>query len=253
MQYSVCLPAVFQNMEPDEMLRAVKEAGFPRYEIWSWWDLDLDALESAQKKEEIPITAMCTRMIPLNDPLHREAYIEGLKETAAVCHRFGCKTVISQVGQECTGVAREVQHKAIVDGLKACLPILKEQDLTLVIEPLNTRVDHEGYFLWSSEEAFQIIEEVGDAHVKVLYDLYHQYVMDDLKPDRIVQNMDKIGHFHLAGYPGRHEPMQDSEIDYKTILKMIRESGYTGCVGMEYFPVHDAKAGLCQLAEKLGL
>jgi hydroxypyruvate isomerase len=93
------------------------------------------------------------------------------------------------------------------------------------------------------------VEEVGDPHVKVLYDLYHQYVMDDLDVELLVQNIDKIGHFHMAGYPGRHEPMQDSEINYPVILEAIRRSGYGKSVGMEYIPVHDAKDGLRKLFE----
>lgn len=83
---------------------------------------------------------------------------------------------------------------------------MREYDLTLVIEPLNTKVDHPGYYLWRAAEAFDIVDEVEDDHVKVLYDLYHQAVMQDLRLYEIERNIDKIGHFHMAGCPGRHEP-----------------------------------------------
>ena len=69
--------------------------------------------------------------------------------------------------------------------------------------------------------------------------------------DGIVKNMDKIAHFHVAGYPGRHEPLIDSEIDYKRILKAIGESGYQGSIGLEYFPVYDAAEGLKTLRKEL--
>ena len=88
------------------------------------------------------------------------------------------------------------------------------------------------------------MEEVQDDHVKVLYDMYHQYVMGDLVVEEIVKNIDKIGHFHMAGYPGRHEPLMDCEIDYPRILRSIRESGYDGGIGLEYVPIHDAAEGL---------
>ena len=80
-------------------------------------------------------------------------------------------------------------------------------------------------------------------------DLYHQYAMDDLDIQEILKNLDKIGHFHMAGYPGRHEPMIDDEIDYPAVLKMLRESGYQGGVGLEYMPVKDAFEGLKKLRE----
>lgn len=249
MQYSVCLPAVLNKMEVNEAMASVKAAGFSQYEIWGWWDYDMEKYLLAQQKNGLQIAGMCTKMVSLTDPALREEYVQGLRETAQVCRKMGCKTVISQVGAEREGVSREEQHESIVEGLRACVQILQENDLTLVIEPLNTRIDHAGYYLWSAEEAFQIVEEVGDPHVKVLYDLYHQYVMDDLDVDLLVQNIDKIGHFHMAGYPGRHEPMVDSEIDYPVILEAIRQSGYCGSVGMEYIPVHEAKDGLRKLFE----
>lgn len=246
MKYSVCLPAVLRNMEVKKALEAVKAAGFNHFEFWGWWDLDLNSYLEAKEKEGLHIAALCTRFISLTDPACRQAYVKGLSETVEVCQKLGCKTIITQLGNELPGVSREAQHQSIVDGLRACIPLLKQSGLTLVIEPLNTRIDHPGYYLWSAKEAFEIIDEVNDPHVKVLYDLYHQYVMDDLNLDLLLRNIHKVGHFHMAGYPGRHEPFRDCEVDYPKILSAIRESGYEHCVGLEYFPVQDAVKGLIE-------
>ena len=241
MEFSVCLPAVLRGIKAGEALPMVRDAGYSRYEIWSWKNWDVDELLALQQEIGLTITALSTNLVPLNDPLKREEYLDGLRETAEVCRKLGCRNILSQVGMEREGVPRELQHESIVQGLKACVPILETYGLTLNFEPLNTRVDHRGYYLWSAEEAFQIADEVGNAHVKVLYDLYHQYVMDDLDLELILKNVHKIGHFHMAGYPGRHEPMIHSEVDYPTILRAIRESGYEGRVGLEYFPVLPAE------------
>lgn len=243
MHYSVCVPAVLDE-KIDRALSNVKKAGFDHYEFWSWWDQDVDAIQKAQEEYGLKVAGFCTRLISLTDPACRESYKEGLRETIEICHKLGCKTIISQVGNELKDVPREEQHASIVAGLRECVPMLAENDLTLVIEPLNTKIDHAGYYLWEAAEAYQIIDEVGDEHVKVLFDLYHQYAMNDLVLEDVLKNMDKIGHFHMAGYPGRHEPMIDSEIDYPVILKAIRESGYKGSVGLEYLPVNDGAAGL---------
>ena len=251
MTYSVCIPAVLRGKNVKEALEAVRAAGYNHYEFWGWWGQDMDAYKEAQEKQQLSPAALCTKMIPLTDAVRRQEYLEGLKETVEVCHKLGCKTIISQVGSELEGVSRQEPHAGIVEGLRMCVPILEENDLTLVIEPLNTRIDHKGYYLWSSEEAFQIVDEVGSRYVKVLFDLYHQYVMEDLSIERIVHNIDKIGHFHMAGYPGRHEPLIDSEIDYPSILKAIEQSGYQGAVGLEYMPVQDAEAGLKVLCGQL--
>ena len=256
MKYSVCAPAVFGGKvekaglsgdRVDRCIPAIKRTGFTAYEFWSWWDQDIEAVKKAQEECGLYPAALCTRFISLTDPEKREAYREGLKETIAVCKTLGARTVISQVGNELENVPRKLQHRSIVDGLKECAGMLEEAGITLVIEPLNTKIDHQGYYLWQSEEAYEIVREVASPNVKVLFDLYHQYIMDDLVIEEILKNMDLIGHFHMAGYPGRHEPFVDSEIDYHVILKAIRESGYDGCVGLEYFPVNDAEEGLKEL------
>ena len=75
-----------------------------------------------------------------------------------------------------------------------------------MIEPLNTLFNHPGYYLWSAVEGFDIIREVDHPLVKVVYDIYHQQIMEGNIIPNITQNLDCIAHLHSAGHPGRHEP-----------------------------------------------
>ena len=251
MYYSACIPALFRGVSIADALPLVKEAGLDHYEFWMWQEKEIEAIAAAQKETGLTPVSMCTTEFILTDPDKREAFVEGIRKTIPVCHTLGCKKIITQVGPELSHLSRKEQHESIVAGLKACAPLLEEADITLVFEPLNTRIDHKGYYLWSCEEAFEIQKEVGSTHIKILMDLYHQYVMDDLQLPLILENLDAIGHFHMAGYPGRHEPMIDSEIDYPAILRAIREAGYKGAIGLEYFPVHPAAEGLKTLYTQL--
>lgn len=251
MFYSACIPALFGGKTAREALAAARDAGLKHYEFWGWNEEQIASFAQAQTEFGMTPVAMCTTYHELTNPNCREAYVEGIKMTIPVCKKLGCKNIISQVGPERSDISRQAQHESIVAGLKAAAPYVEEAGLILVFEPLNIRIDHVGYYLWSAEEAFQIQEEVGSPNVKVLMDLYHQYVMDDLDIDKIVANIDRIGHFHMAGYPGRHEPHVDSEVDYAAILGAIRESGYAEAVGLEYFPVHPAEEGLKNLVERL--
>ena len=251
MYYSVCVPAVFRGKKIEDVLPAVRRAGFDYYEFWGWQGVDVDACYAAQQREGLKLRTLCTKAEPLTNPQKRQEYVDGLKATAEICKKMGAKVIITQVGSEQEGMSREAQHVSIVEGLRACVPVLEEHDLVLMIEPLNTKINHPGYYMWSSEEAFQIVDEVGSKHVKVLYDIYHQHITGDLSVEKIVQNLDKIAHFHVAGFPGRHEPLIDSEIDYPTILRAIKECGYQGSVGLEYMPVNDAEEGLKILHEQL--
>ena len=251
MFYSACIPALFGGKSAREALAAASDAGLKHYEFWGWNEEQIASFAEAQAEFSMTPVAMCTTFHELTDPNGREAYVEGIKKTIPACKKLGCKNIISQVGPERSDISRQAQHESIVAGLKAAAPYVEEAGLILVFEPLNIRVDHVGYYLWSAEEAFQIQEEVGSPNVKVLLDLYHQAVMDDLDVDQIVANLHRIGHFHMAGHPGRHEPLIDSVVDYQTILGTIRKAGYTEAVGLEYMPVYPAAEGLKTLYAQL--
>ena len=152
-----------------------------------------------------------------------------------MCDEMGVKHLITQVGQD-MGTRREFQHESIVAAFKAAKPILEETGVTIMIEPLNTYVDHPGYYLWSSVEGFEIIREVNHPLVKVIYDIYHQQIMEGNIIRNITNNLDCIAHLHSAGNPGRHE-LQYGENDYKVIFDAVDEAGYKGCCGLEYGPL----------------
>ena len=162
----------------------------------------------------------------------------GLGESIGAATRLNCPTLISQVGDFRRGVPRERQHACLVDGLKEAAPMLEAAGITLVIEPLNELVDHAGYYLVRSDEAFEIIDEVGSPRVKVVFDIYHQQISEGQLIANITANIDKIAHFHAAGNPGRHE-LTIGELHYPSIFKAIQGTGFDGYVGLEYWPVGD--------------
>ena len=253
MYYSVCASSIFSGVPLPETLKAIRQAGYDHYEFWSWWDQDLETLYRAQCEQRLTLAAMCTRFIPLTDPARCEAYIAGLDESIEASKRLGCTSLISQVGQEITGVSRSDQYRSIVDGLRACVPLLQASGRTLLIEPLNTKIDHPGYYLSASEEAFRIVDEIGETCVQVLYDVYHQHIMGEDTVHEIGKNIQKIGHIHIAGYPGRHELLNENEINPSATLEMLVQTGYTKGIGLEYFPIDEPVQGLRALKEKFPL
>ncbi|MCA0757373.1 TIM barrel protein [Paenibacillus sp. N4] len=240
---SISLEAVFTGRDFIKSMEAIKSIGINAFEFWSWWDKDLVRIQAAKESLGLDLAAFATRFISLADPAQRSAYIAGLRESIAVARRMNCPTLISQVGNELPGVPRAVQHQSIVEGLKQAALYCEEAGITLVVEPLNTVVDHPGYYLYSSDEAFRIIDEVGSPYVRVLYDIYHQQIMEGNLIARIQKNIDKIGHFHAAGNPGRHE-LYIGEINYIDVFRAIAETGYSKYVGFEYFPLGDPLQGL---------
>ncbi|WP_123041962.1 hydroxypyruvate isomerase family protein [Cohnella candidum] len=249
MRMSVCVDSVFRGMDTVEAMRRVRLAGYGAYEFWSWWDKDIGAVKAAQEENGLTLTAMCTKFVSLVDPAERDRYLEGLRESLEAARALGCKLLISQTGQDRVGVPRDEQRASLADGLRACVPLLEEAGVTLAVEPLNTAVDHAGYFLSSSDEAFGIVREVGSPFVKVLFDVYHQQITEGDLIRRIRANRHLIGHFHAAGHPGRGE-LDAGEIHYENVLGAIRETGYEGYVGLEYFTDGDPMPGLLRWSDK---
>ena len=245
MNYSVCIDALYQGRDFLEGMRETKEAGIGAFEFWSWWDKDMEKIASEKERLHLEVAAMCTKFSNLVDPACHDTYLAGLEESMEAAKRLGCRRLISQVGAD-TGQAREEQHRALCQGVKKAAGLLEGTDMLLLLEPLNTAVDHKGYYLSSSREAFDIIEETGSDRVKVLFDIYHQQITEGSIIRNIQANISKIGHFHTAGCPGRHE-LDTGELAYSRIFQAISEAGYTGFIGLEYFPVRPAKEGLAQL------
>jgi hydroxypyruvate isomerase len=249
MEYSVCIDAVFRGLDQESALEGVKAAGFGYYEFWGWWNRDLDSLKAKADSLGLRCAAFCTRFISLTDPARREAYLEGLRESIGAAKKMGVKILISQVGED-TGAVRAFQHRSAAQGLKAAVPLLEESGVTLVIEPLNGKIDHPGVFLESSDEGFELVDQAGSPMIKLLFDIYHQQITEGDLTRRMGANIGKIGHLHAAGNPGRHE-LYTGELNYPWIFKTLEEAGYRGFAGIEYNSQGDALAGLRRVREHL--
>jgi hydroxypyruvate isomerase len=244
---SVCIDAVFEKQSLDEVIPQVAACGYSAIEFWCWWEKDLPQVLALCAEHQLKIAACCTRFVSLVDPTVREAYLQGLKESIKAAQQLGCKTLISQVGNARPGVSRQEQHDCLVEGLREAAELLRDTDITLAIEPLNELVDHPGYYLIRSQEAFEIIDEVQSPNVGVTFDIYHQQISEGHLIDRILSHIDKIAHFHAAGNPGRHE-LTLGEIEYRQIFAAIAQTDFAGYVGLEYWPKQPPQVGLREVA-----
>ncbi|MBE6609211.1 MAG: glyoxylate-induced protein [Ruminococcaceae bacterium] len=237
MRLCVPIPCFFGKYDFCDAIKMVRELGYDCAETYKWQGLDLDKVRGTCEENGVELLSMCTTEFRMTSPENRKLWLEGLKESCAAAKKVGASRLITQVGQD-TGAPREEQHASIVAALKEAKPILEDSGIIIMIEPLNTYVNHPGYYLWSSVEGFDIIREVDHPLVKVVYDIYHQQVMEGNIIPNVTNNLDCIAHLHSAGHPGRHE-LQYGENDYNVIFKAVDEAGYTGACGLEYRPLLD--------------
>ena len=131
-----------------------------------------------------------------------------------------------------------------VEGLKRAAPAAEAKGVTLVIELLNSKVDHKDYQCDHTAWGVQVIRAVNSPRVKLLYDIYHMQIMEGDVIRALRDHIDLIGHVHTAGNPGRHDLDDEQELNYAGIMRAIAATAYNGYVGQEFVPKGDPIAAL---------
>jgi hydroxypyruvate isomerase len=250
---SACIEMLFSDLPFVDRISAAADIGIPAFEFWGFPNKDLDAIGKEIERTGLELSAMvCDTGGPLVDPANREGIPAAVETSIGVAKRLDCMTLIVTTGQEIEGVDRAAQHHSIVEGLRIAGPMAADAGITLVLEPLNVLVNHKGYYLATTNEAAEIIDQVNSPAVKILYDIYHQQITEGNLCDTITANINRIGHFHMADVPGRNEP-GTGEINYDGVFRAIAATDYDGFVGLELsatVPEKDALALSLELGEK---
>ncbi len=131
-----------------------------------------------------------------------------------------------------------------VDGLRRVAPLAEAAGVTLVMELLNSKVDHHDYMCDHTTWGAEVCKQVNSPAVKLLYDIYHMQIMEGDVIRTIRTNIDQIGHMHTAGNPGRNDLDETQELYYPAIARAIADTGYTGFIGQEFIPKGDPAAAL---------
>ncbi len=238
MKLSACIEWLFADASDDfaERIRLAKASGLDAVEFWFWSNKDIDAVEAALKQTGLPLSGFVAEpMIALTDRANHAEFLAGLAKSVQMAQRLGAKVLIAQAGDELSNFTREDQHDALVECLRAAADVLEGSGVRLGVEPLNTFIDHKGYYLSSTREALNIVDEVGRPEIGIVYDLYHSYVMGEKIEDVLKERVSRVIHAHVADHPGRNDPGL-GEIDLGRRLAWLYANGYAGSVGLEYKP-----------------
>ena len=144
---------------------------------------------------------------------------------------------------EATGAANTAE------GLRLVAADAEAAGVNLIVELLNSKVDHADYQCDRTAWGVQVVEAVGSPRVKLLYDIYHMQIMEGDLIRTIRDNIQHIAHFHTAGNPGRNDLDDKQEIYYPAVARAIHDTGYSGWVGHEFSPKGDVFAALRQAYE----
>ncbi len=244
-QFSACIEWLFARNGDvfADRIRLAHQAGLSAVEFWRWTDKDLDAIVAAVAETGIAVSGLVAEpMIALTNPANREAWLQGLRESVAVAQRLGAAVLIVQAGDDLSGFSRAEQRASLIAALTAGAGILEGSGVRLGLEPLNTTIDHPGYYLSSTMEGLDIVDEIDRPEIGIVYDLYHSAVMGEDTREVIGDRIDRIVHLHVADHPGRSDP-GTGQIDLAERLDWLFAQGYRGRIGLEYRPAtSDAKS-----------
>jgi hydroxypyruvate isomerase len=252
-RWSACIEMLFATEYPvfADRVAAAKSAGFDAVEFWATSNKGLNGVQNALSVSSVSVAGILAEPRPkLCDPSTHREFLNGLPTSVAAAQQLGAKLMIATTGDALSGVSRGEQHEALVAVYSAAADVLSGSGIVLAIEPLNDRVDHKGYYLTSTAEGLDIVDEVGRPEVKLLYDIYHSAVMGEDTATVLAGRVDRVAHVHLADAPGRHEPGTGS-MDWRARLAWLEANGYRGRVGLEYRPSADTVGSLAFIADEL--
>lgn len=233
MKISACIDMMFSYCDFYERFDEVKKYKINTIEFWKWTNKDIDKI--VESKMDVSIFNIDSTDEQLSYDLSRgilndgrvDDFLSALKESIPVYKKLSAKAMIVLIGEH-----KEYNEENVFKCLNAAKPLLEEHNITLIVEPLNS-IDREGYSMPYAGPVFELLRKLNSPHIKMLYDIYHQNMMGDFSIEDIKNNIDIIGHFHVADAPGRHEP-GTGNVDYVSIIKQINELPYDGYIGLEY-------------------
>lgn len=171
-----------------------------------------------------------------------EEFRAGVERAIAYAQTLGVKQLNCLVGKAPAGVPDSVLRETLVANLRHAAARLKTAGLRLLVEPINN-YDIPGFYLSRTQQALDLLDEVGADNAFVQYDIYHAQRTEGELAATLQKHLARIGHVQLADNPGRNEP-GTGEINYAFLFRHLDRIGYDGWVGCEYKPASTTEAGL---------
>ena len=245
-----------QGMSVPQQLEQYAKAGFRAFEYNGLPNHSMQEIEQFRKKRDELGMSMGVfvvnrggwRPVSLPDKSGHGRFLEDVRKGIEIHKVMGneCATVTSGLGVPHLTFAQRTAN--CIEALKRAAELVEKTKMVLVLEPLNEKVDHAGYFVVYSEHAGEIIGGVNHPQVKILFDMYHQQISEGNIINHIDQYWDLIGYFQTGDVPGRREPYT-GEMNYQNIFRHIHKKGYKGLLGLEHGMSVNGPAGFQKVVD----
>jgi hydroxypyruvate isomerase len=178
-----------------------------------------------------------------NDRANHPMLLRELEATIPRAAREGVPNVIAMFGNR-KGKSDAEGIENCVAGLKQIAPLAEQHGVTVCVELLNSKVDHQDYQGDHTDFGAAVIKGVGSPRVKLLYDIYHMQIMEGDVIRTVRAHLAEIAHFHTGGVPGRHEIDGTQELNYRAVATALADAGFGGFIAHEFVPTKDPLTSL---------
>lgn len=235
--HSVCRWC-YDKIPFEDLCKASKEMGIQSVELTGpdeWPVLKKYGLTSA-----MPNGAGMGIEKGFNDPKYHDELVKSFENIFPKLASAGLNKVICFSGNR-NGLDDEKGIENCATGLKRLMKSAEKHKITVVMELLNSKVNHKDYQCDHTAWGVDLCKAVGSENFKLLYDIYHMQIMEGDVIRTIQESHQYIAHYHTGGVPGRNEIDESQELYYPAIMKAIVETGYKGFVAQEFIPKREDK------------
>jgi hydroxypyruvate isomerase len=220
----------------EDRMAAAAAAGFRHVEIFTTANRDVPSLKAALADTGCQIFATVTDpRIQLVIADQHERFREMFAQAAEEAAELGARRIVVPSGSAVPYMKRPVQLETVAKAVDSVVKVAEDFGLTIILEPVNTRVDHPGVLFGMTEDAVAVIEAIGNPRVRLLYDLYHSITEREDPYEVLPKVAHLVEHIQVADAPGRGEP-GSGQIDWQAMLNLFRSVGYAGLIGLECSP-----------------
>ena len=211
-------------------------------EYADWTDPDIARVKKLARSFRLGMDVLIAtpdwqkRPVSMVDPAQRDNFLADVRRAITVAHQLEITQILLMSGNAIAGRTHEEQYASLLEGCKRAGDLVAAANLTAIVEPLNSLINHRGFFLTTCVEGAKLIRHVDNPHVRLLFDIYHEQVQEGNVIRTLSEAADIVAVFHVADNPGRNDP-GTGEMNYQNIYKAIQKTGYAGYVAMEYLPL----------------
>lgn len=230
-----------RGVSDDDLMAEAKRIGYPAIDI-----CPAEHFERAKKHglEIASYPGHRLEFIGLNHLPSHDSIVADITKNLGIAVENGIPSLIVFSGERRPEVSDEQGIENCAIGLRRVAALAEKAGVTLVMELLNSKVDHKGYMCDRTPWAVEVCRRVGSPRVKLLYDIYHMQIMEGDIIRTIRESHEWFGHYHTGGNPGRADLDETQELYYPPIMRAIRDSGFDGYVGHEFVPKGEPVAAL---------